>query len=99
MIRVKDKLGPVTIYELIGVLSGVPQHTLSADFPTLLQRFMEARELYLQRQWTAAQDAFLSILDRRPEDGPSRMYCKRCPDYLLNAPPAGWDGVFTMCHK
>jgi hypothetical protein len=46
-----------------------------------------------------SQDAFQSILDRWPADGPSRMYWKRCQDYLFDAPPAAWDGVFTMTHK
>jgi len=46
-----------------------------------------------------SQDAFQSILDRWPADGPSPMYWKRCRDYLFDAPPAAWDGVFTMTHK
>jgi adenylate cyclase len=38
-------------------------------------------------------------LNRWPSDGPSRMYWKRCQDYLFEEPPANWDGVFTMTHK
>jgi adenylate cyclase len=68
-------------------------------YALLLQEFADARELYLQREWAEAQDAFQSILDRWPADGPSGMYWKRCQDYLFDAPPAAWDGVFTMTHK
>ncbi len=99
VIRVKGKLEPVTIYELVGKLSDVQQDPAIADFPALRQYFIAARELYLQRQWVEAQSAFQFILDRWPQDGPSRMYWKRCQDYLFDAPPTSWDGVFTMTHK
>jgi adenylate cyclase len=99
VIRVKGKLEPVTIYELIGKLAEMQQDGASAEYALLLQEFAAARELYLQRKWTESQDAFQSILDRWPTDGPSRMYWKRCQDYLFDAPPTTWDGVFTMTHK
>ena len=72
------------------------------DFPLLEQRlkdFAAARELYNKREWEKAQHAFEEILVRFPEDGPSRMYWKRCQEYLFDEPPVGWDGVFTMTHK
>jgi adenylate cyclase len=99
VIRVKGKLEPVTIYELIGKRAEMQQDGASAEHALLLQEFAAARELYLQRKWTESQDAFQSILDRWPTDGPSRMYWKRCQDYLFDAPPTTWDGVFTMTHK
>ena len=99
VIRVKGKLEPVTIYELIGKLAEMQQDGASAEHALLLQEFAAARELYLQRKWTESQDAFQAILDRWPTDGPSRMYWKRCQDYLFDAPPTTWDGVFTMTHK
>jgi adenylate cyclase len=99
VIRVKGKLEPVTIYELIGKLAEMQQDGASAEHALLLQEFAAARELYLQRKWTESQDAFQSILDRWPTDGPARMYWKRCQDYLFDAPPTTWDGVFTMTHK
>ena len=47
----------------------------------------------------SAQKSFQTILDKWPDDGPSRAYWKRCQDYLFDDPPSGWDGVFTMTHK
>ena len=47
----------------------------------------------------SAQKSFQTILDKWPDDGPSRAYWKRCQDYLFDEPPSGWDGVFTMTHK
>jgi hypothetical protein len=64
-----------------------------------LEEFAAARALYGQRKWDEAQRKFEEILKRCPEDGPSRMYWKRCQEYLFDEPPVGWDGVFTMTHK
>jgi adenylate cyclase len=99
IIRVKGKLQPVTIYELVGKLSELQQDPAFEELQWRFARFAEARLLYHQRQWAPAQQAFQSILDRWPDDGPSRMYWKRCQEYLFDEPPASWDGVFTMTHK
>ncbi len=98
-IRVKGKLQPVTIFELVGQLSELQQDSAFPGLQQCFAQFAEARQLYLQRQWPAAQRAFQSILDRWPDEGPSRMYWKRCQEYLFDDPPASWDGVFTMTHK
>jgi adenylate cyclase len=99
LIRVKGKQQPVTIYELMGrrgemSVYGTPEEVLGR-----VELFVQARELYRGRQWQGAQEKFQSILDRWPGDGPSRMYWKRCQEYLFDEPPMGWDGVFTMTHK
>ena len=94
LIRVKGKLQPVVIYELLAFSSD-----LNAETQTLLDRFCEARELYRQRRWLEAQTAFQSILDQWPNDGPARAYWKRCQEYLFDEPSTNWDGVFTMTHK
>jgi adenylate cyclase len=99
LIRVKGKLQPVTIYELIGKSGQDTVYGSADEVRARLELFQKARNLYCQRQWENAQRAFQTILDRWPEDGPSRTYWKRCQDYLFDEPPSGWDGVFTMTHK
>jgi adenylate cyclase len=99
LIRVKGKLQPVMIYELCGVLSDLRQNGDFAATQERLQSFSTARTLYKQRNWSAAQSAFQTLLDRWPNDGPSRAYWKRCQEYLFDEPPPAWDGVFTMDHK
>ena len=99
IIRVKGKLQPVTIYELVGKLSELEQEPNFDELKQRLQNFSAARQLYRKRDWEQAQHAFQEILDRTPDDGPSRMYWKRCQEYLFDEPPIGWDGVFTMTHK
>jgi adenylate cyclase len=99
LIRVKGKLQPVTIYELIG-LAGQPSfYGTTEEVRSRLELFQTARALYFQRNWADAQRSFQAILDKWPHDGPSRAYWKRCQDYLFDEPPSGWDGVFTMTHK
>src|ERR1051326_1412159 len=94
LIRVKGKLEPVVLYELVTF-----SDSISADTQARLDRFCRARSLYRQRLWLEAQAEFQSILTQWPDDGPARAYWKRCQEYLFDEPPAGWDGVFTMTHK
>ena len=93
LIQVHGKLKPVTIYELVGLQDEAPQHA------ERLSEFARARACYLRRDWLEAQKIFQSILDRWPDDGPSRTYWKRCQDYLFEAPTESWNGVFVMTHK
>jgi adenylate cyclase len=119
LIRVKGKLQPVTIYELIAQSSDLHTDTASAhgpgangdgvngsgargaasDWPERLEKFAAARELYCRREWGEAQRAFEEILERWPEDGPSRTYWKRCQEYLFEEPGHSWDGVFVATSK
>lgn len=99
LIRVKGKLQPVTIYELLARHSDLQQDGSLVELLTRIQKFQEARKLYRQRNWTDAQRAFQAILDRWPKDGPSLVYLKRCQEYLAVEPLPDWDGVFTMTHK
>jgi adenylate cyclase len=99
LIRVKGKLQPVTIYELIGRASENSDYGTPEEVRQRVDLFQQAHELYRRRRWEDAQKSFQTILDKWPDDGPSRAYWKRCQDYLFDEPPSGWDGVFTMTHK
>jgi adenylate cyclase len=99
LIRVKGKLQPVTIYELIGRAGEVSVYGTADEVRARIELFQQAHELYRKRRWEEAQKTFQMILDKWPDDGPSRTYWKRCQDYLFDEPPSGWDGVFTMTHK
>lgn len=99
LLRVKGKLQPVTIYELVGRQSELSTNGNGEEVRTRLDLFARGRGLYRDRQWQEAQNIFQQVLDKWPHDGPSRMYWKRCQDYLFEEPPSAWDGVFTMTHK
>jgi len=99
LIRVKGKLQPVTLYELIGRVGENSVYGPPDEVRARLDSFKRARELYRNRRWEDAQKSFQASLDKWPDDGPSRTYWKRCQDYLFDEPSSGWDGVFTMTHK
>jgi len=93
LIRVKGKVKPVTIYELVSKQEDFTSHE------ERLNEFARGRATYLRREWLEAQKIFQAMLERWPDDGPSRAYWKRCQDYLFEAPNESWDGVFVMTHK
>jgi adenylate cyclase len=99
IIRVKGKLQPVVIYELVGRVAELEKEAGYVEIQSRLAEFAAARAFYGERRWDEAQRAFEKLLKQWPEDGPSRMYWKRCQEYLFDEPPVGWDGVFTMMHK
>ena len=93
MIRVKGKLLPVTIYEVLDA------EALGAEGKELVELFARGQKAYKQRDWRAAGQAFEQILDRWPDDGPARIFLRRCEEYLAEGPEADWDGVYVMKHK
>ena len=95
----KGKLQPVAIYELIGRAAENSVYGTPDEVRQRLDLFHQAHEFYRKRRWEDAQKSFQTILDKWPDDGPSRTYWKRCQEYLFDEPPSGWDGVFTMTHK
>jgi adenylate cyclase len=99
LMRVKGKLQPVTIYQLMGREADFAAEGSAERVRLQVELFDRARELYRQRQWKAAQNAFQEILDKWPKDGPSGVYVERCLEYIATEPPADWDGVFVMTHK
>lgn len=99
LIRVKGKLQPVTIYELVGRSADLHEDGTMAEVQEHLDQFRQARNLYRERRWSEAGVAFRLILDRWNSDGPSALYLGRCRDYLNEEPLPDWDGVFTMTHK
>jgi adenylate cyclase len=92
-IRVKGKLQPVTIYEILG-----PRAKENSG-EELVALFSIAREAYKHRDWRTARAAWDAILERWPEDGPSRVFLARCEEYIAEEPPVEWDGVYAMKHK
>ena len=85
-VKVKGKHLPVVMYELM-----IAKHEL-------LPKFVAALEQYRAKSFTAAKGMF-DELAAQYDDGPSRLYSSRCDEYLLQPPPADWDGVYTAKAK
>ncbi len=92
-IRVKGKLQPVVIYELLAPRSDGAQRT------ELVARFAEALASYRNRDWSGAVCKFDALAEQHPSDGPTRVFRARCHEFLLHAPAPEWDGVYVMKSK
>lgn len=92
-VRVKGKLKPVKIYELIS------EGSTSAEMTEVLKHFSLGYELYHKMQWTKASEAFNLALQVKADDGPSKLYLERCTEYMTEPPSSDWDGVFVMKTK
>ena len=93
LIRVKGKLKPLTVYEILA------PEIAANNGRELVELFGTAREAYKRHDWLAAIPAFEMVLSRWPDDGPSRIFLARCVEYMSEAPASDWDGVYVMKHK
>lgn len=93
LVRVKGKLKPVKIYELMG-LRGTGDGMMEKA-----SMFLKGIELYEERKWKEAEELLKKLLDTYPDDGPSKVYIERCRTYKSSPPPDDWDGVFIMKTK
>ena len=92
-IRVKGKLKPVKIYELMAFAKDANKH---AD---LLAQWNEAQAVFYRRQYDEAAQRYEAILGRYPNDGPSRAFLDRALEFRVDAPAPDWDGVYVAKEK
>ncbi len=93
-VRVKGKILPVKIYELIS--EGPAPNAQTAE---MLKWFNEGYLHYHAKAWQSGLDCFSKALDINPTDQVSKLYIERCQGYLTTPPEPGWDGVFVMKSK
>jgi len=84
----------IGIHELIDTAGNA-----SASARDLVTRYAAAFELYMQRRFAEAADAFESLLADHPGDKPAELLAQRCRGYLENPPPAGWQGEHVFLRK
>jgi adenylate cyclase len=94
IIKVVGKDKPTKVYELLGNKDDAPKDAL-----ILLDSYNKGIELYHGRAFAEAMDLFTKILEKFPEDGPSKLYRQRCEVLKDMPPPDDWDGVFEMGSK
>ncbi len=93
LIRVKGKLQPVTLYEILAA------DVIADGGREMIAIFAKGREAYKRRAWAEARIHFEKVLERWPNDAPSGIFSARCSEYLAAAPPSDWDGVYVLTHK
>lgn len=90
-LRVVGKQMPVTIYEPVGITTGIDSRNAA--------QFNRAIALYRARQWQEASQIFEAVLREVPGDRPCEIYIERCRFFEKNPPPQEWDGVFVRDKK
>jgi len=93
LIRVKGKMKPVKIFELLGPTSDLETHR------DRVERFHKGLEKYRSGQWERALETFEELATDYPQDAPSHIFINRCHDLLQQPPEGAWDGVYVMKTK
>lgn len=93
-VRVKGKVLPVKIYELIA-----EEKVPDAQVAEMLKWFNDGYMHYHNKAWKSGLDSFSRALDIQPSDSVSKLYIERCQEFLISPPEEGWDGVFVMKTK
>ncbi len=93
-LRVVGKEEPVKVYEILGRKGQV--ESARGEAAAL---FVRGYEMYAQQYWDEATAYFEAALKAYPDDGPSKIFIKRCQAFKLNPPPANWDAVYTLESK
>lgn len=94
LVKVKGKNKPVRIFELRG-MTALPQ--IEQDL--IIDVYTQGLNYYKERKWYQALNEFKRILRYFPTDGPTRVYIKRCLDFIENPPPENWDGIYEFTTK
>ncbi len=92
-IRVKGKLKPVKIYELMAFAKD------AGKYSDLLTHWTGASDAYYRQAWDEAIQRFEGLLSRYPDDGPSHAFLKRSHKKRMETPDPTWDGVFVATEK
>ena len=94
LVRVKGKSKPVKIFELLGM-----RKLSRLEEELLVEAYSRGLKYYQREKWYQALLEFKKVLRHFPNDGPTKVYIKRCLDFLENPPVENWDGVYDFTTK
>jgi len=92
-VRVKGKLQPVKIFELLG--EGKP----TGNVIEMAKYFGEGYHMYHEKKFDGAIRSFQQAIGKNPADETSKIYIERCQEFIDEPPPENWDGVYVMKTK
>ena len=95
LIRVKGKLKPVKIYELISDRT----HPLTPEMLTFLDLYRKGRKAYVSQEFHLAISLFDKALVLQPHDKAVKIHIERAQSYIQRPPTPDWDGVHVMTTK
>jgi hypothetical protein len=77
-------------------MSGEERHMMSEQKKRMLEKYNEGLGLYKRKKFAEALERFEAALRFKDDDGPTKLYIKRCLELIKNPPGDNWDGVYTM---
>ncbi len=89
-VRVKGKLLPVVIYEVLAEQGKVPDDELAR-----VKQWEQFLKLYRAQHWDQAGKVLASLREADPERKLYDIYEVRIAQFRLDPPGKDWDGVFT----
>ena len=93
-VKVKGKDEPIRIYELLGIESiGKEEQTW------LVEAFQRGLTYYAEKKWYKSLLEMNQILKHFPNDGPAKLYIKRCLEMIENPPERDWQPVYKFDTK
>ena len=94
-LRVKGKLAPVPVYELLGLADT----RLAPGVDAMLDRYAAALAAYRARDWRQALTQLDDALTTVPTDRPSQLLRERILEFKITPPPEDWNGVWVLNDK
>lgn len=93
-VAVKGKKEPVTMYEVVGLTieTGEGIRALARDFEAAL-------DAYFAKDFSSAVSQAQAILQRHPEDGPTKTLLERSTQLATHPPGETWDGTWVFTKK
>ncbi len=92
---VKGKSKPIKIFQLISSAN----ESSDINWQYISSEFEEGLHLYRQKEFNQALKRFENILRLYPNDEPSKLYTKRCEEYIKNPPDEKWQGISEVLIK
>ena len=89
VVAVKGKSQSTRIHELLG------RKGEASDLKDMVADYEAAFAAYA----SGAFEQSIALLEAHPDDPPSRVLLERCREYLQEAPPADWSGVYEPASK
>jgi len=94
-VKVKGKDLPVGIYE---VIDGLPEEEFNLKYTTL-KNFKRGLEFYFEGKMNEAQEEFLKVTEKNPEDIAAIHYVEVIKNIMVEGLPDDWDGVEKLDKK
>jgi adenylate cyclase len=91
LLRLTGKEEPIRVFEVLA-----PNGDLNATQERFCEVFAEGLSAYRSQRWMRARQAFATVLEIKPDDGPGAVYQQRVEERAGETLPSSWKGIHEM---